>query len=136
MYISSDRYSRGEPVMSGEASPEGVRRMADVLRGGGTMLSETCPQCSSPLFRLASGDIYCVNCNRKVVIVKDDLEASQVVSPSVLGSLEETIVLKLQELDRQMRNEGDSRNLQSTVTTITGLLDALQRIRHFKKSSA
>lgn len=58
---------------------ENVKRMADVLRSGAAMLGETCPQCSSPLFKLHTNEIFCVNCNRKILIVKDDAEAVKAV---------------------------------------------------------
>ncbi|MEN3059018.1 MAG: Sjogren's syndrome/scleroderma autoantigen 1 family protein, partial [Candidatus Methanosuratincola petrocarbonis] len=47
-----------------------VKRMADLLREGATMLSQACPECKTPLFRLSSGEVICPGCNKRVVFAK------------------------------------------------------------------
>jgi UPF0148 protein len=43
-------------------SDEGVRKMAKLLSAGATMLSKSCPNCGSPLFKLKNGKILCASC--------------------------------------------------------------------------
>jgi UPF0148 protein len=38
---------------------ENVKKMAELLRGGSTMLSHSCPDCKTPLFKLTDGEIIC-----------------------------------------------------------------------------
>ncbi len=47
--------------------------MAELLRSGHTMLNEACPECNNPIFRDKEGNLLCPSCNKKVVIVKNDL---------------------------------------------------------------
>ncbi len=46
-----------------------LRSMADLLRSGATLTSLACPVCSSPLFRLKNGELWCAQCEKKVVVV-------------------------------------------------------------------
>ncbi|MGD2142812.1 MAG: Sjogren's syndrome/scleroderma autoantigen 1 family protein, partial [Candidatus Bathyarchaeota archaeon] len=47
-------------------SGDSMKSMAELLRSGATMLSRSCPECDSPLFKLKSGDIVCAKCQRRV----------------------------------------------------------------------
>jgi len=46
-----------------------VRAMADLLRSGATLTDLSCPVCASPIFRLKSGDLWCAQCRKKVIVV-------------------------------------------------------------------
>ncbi|MCW8801964.1 MAG: hypothetical protein OQK81_01255, partial [Candidatus Bathyarchaeota archaeon] len=50
---------------------ESIKVMADLLRQGATLTQFSCPACSSPLFKLKNKDIWCVKCQKKVIIVKE-----------------------------------------------------------------
>ena len=52
-------------------SDDSMKQMAELLRSGAKMLSQSCPECGSPLFQLKSGEIWCANCQRRVVIVSE-----------------------------------------------------------------
>ena len=84
-----------------------IKRMAEALKTGATMLNQPCPQCSSPLFKLPSGEIYCFTCDRKVVIVKSDEEVLRASLPSTLIRLEESLMVKLQQLEQKIRGAED-----------------------------
>jgi uncharacterized Zn finger protein (UPF0148 family) len=112
---------------------EEIKKMADLLKSGGAMLKESCPQCASPLFRTPSGDIYCVNCNRKVVIVKTEEEAAKLTTPVTLASLEEAILLKLQYLEQKIRAEENVETLQALVSLTNSYLETLERVRKVRK---
>jgi len=110
-----------------------IKRMADLLRSGAAMLSEACPKCNAPLFKLSSGEVYCANCNQKVVIVREGEEAAEAIKPSTLAALEETILLKLQEIERKIRNSRLER-LQPTANLVNSLLDVLEKVRKLRKT--
>lgn len=52
-------------------SEKSVKKMANLLRNGATMLDLYCPQCSGILFRLQNDDVFCPNCNQKVILLKN-----------------------------------------------------------------
>jgi len=120
---------------------EDVKKMADMLRGGATMLSEQCPVCSSPLFKLHD-ETFCVKCNRRVVIVKEGEEAPQmkderevppVASATVSALIEETALAKLQEIISQARGERDAGRLQQLGSSIMTWLEVLEKVKKIGK---
>ncbi len=113
---------------------ENLKKMAEILKSGATMLQEACPQCYSPLFKLPSGEVYCAKCDRRVVIEKDEGEAPEAASPTMLSSLEETILRKLKDAENQMNIGKEPQELQPLVNLILGYLDILQTIRQLRES--
>jgi len=105
-----------------------LKRMADALKQGAIMLDLQCPVCASPLFRLRSGEIWCVNCQKRVVIVKEGQDVLSAASDILLGSLEETLLMKLRELDQMLREEKDPQRLGELGLLLSRLLDNLERI--------
>ncbi|RLG90888.1 MAG: hypothetical protein DRO36_05295 [Candidatus Hecatellales archaeon] len=119
--------------MEGRILESNVKKMAEALKAGATMLEESCPQCSSPLFKLPSGEIYCLTCNRRVILVKSDEEALETGTPAALNLLEETLVKKLLELEQKIRVEEDTKNLQNHLNLTLSYLEALEKIRRIKR---
>lgn len=114
-----------------------VKKMADMLRRGAAMLSEQCPVCSSPLFKLHD-EIFCVKCNRRVVIVKEGEEAPQVKeetkaqpvpSPTVAATIEEVALAKLQEITAQAKSERDPVRLQQLGSSILTWLEVFEKTK-------
>src|SRR5713101_1492146 len=112
-----------------------VRRMADLLKSGATMLSDTCPVCGSPLFRV-KGEVFCAKCNKPVVYEKATATGpSATVSPShLLDSLEQTIVSKLSEANEAMKNEREPERLAVYSNLVFGWLSTLEKLRSAKES--
>jgi UPF0148 protein len=54
-----------------------VKKIAQLVRAGATLTSYTCPACGTVLVRLKTGELYCANCERAVVLVKTEEEAQQ-----------------------------------------------------------
>ncbi len=79
-----------------------VKKMAELLKSGATMLAETCPVkgCNLPLFRLKSGEIVCP-VHGKVYLVKTEEEAKQIEEEltikNVLDKLEQNILRVINE---------------------------------------
>ena len=113
---------------------EDLKKMAEMLKSGATMLQEACPQCHSPLFKLTSGVVYCAKCDRRIVIVKSGEEAPQAAPPITLSSLETTILRKLNDIEDQLNLEKDPTELQPLLTLIIGYLDILQRIKNLREN--
>ena len=130
--------SSGGPKAGGGRSrraeeAEVLRRMADMLRRGAVMLNLQCPACSSPLFRLRSGEIWCARCQKRVVVVEEGQDETVATSDILLGSLEQTLLRKLGELDKMMREEEDLSRLRELSSLLSGLLDNLERLRKMTK---
>ena len=108
-----------------------IKRMADLLRQGSTLTDLACPACSSPLFKLKSGDLWCAKCEKKVIIVKQGEEPT--TSHIVLDTLEATLLVKIQEIQNKMQHEERTEELQKLGTTLSELLENLEKIKKIKK---
>jgi len=110
-----------------------LRTMADLLRGGATLTERSCPACSSPLFKLKSGDLWCAQCQKRVIVVEEGTQPAETTGPMLLSSLESTVLTKIQELDGKIRGETEPERLQTLSTILSGLLENLERIRRLKR---
>jgi len=108
--------------------------MADMLRQGATLTELSCPACSSPLFKLRSGDLWCARCQKRVIVVKEGEPSIGATSPVLLTSLESTILTKIQEIEREIKEEKDPEKLQKLGTILSTLLEDLERIRKMKRT--
>ena len=104
-------------------SPEVIKRMADLLRAGAAMLSERCPACGLPLFRLRSGEIVCP-VHGRVYVVRDESEASRVTVRGVLEELERFVAHRLSDV---MRRAGAAPG-NSVADELRSWLDVLERV--------
>ena len=109
-----------------------MKQMVELLRSGATMLSYSCPECASPLFRLKTGEIWCANCDRRVVIVTEGEEAS-VEAGAQLASLERAIVDKLASMSGRLAEESDPESLKAVAEVLEALLASLERLRKIRK---
>lgn len=110
-----------------------VKRMADLLRSGATMLQETCPVCSTPLFRLGK-DTFCPKCNRPVAIVKSAEEEVRLASQQVLDNLDQAILEKIAELNATIKNEHGLAPLRELGEAVKTYLSALEQIRKLRSA--
>jgi len=53
-------------------SDQNLKKMANLLQNGATMLDLYCPRCNNILFRLKNETIFCTNCNQEVRVIKDN----------------------------------------------------------------
>src|SRR6266702_2531399 len=94
---------------------EDVKRMADLLKSGATMLSDVCPECGNPLFRV-KGDIFCAKCNKPVVYARATGPQATVSPSLLLETVEQTIVGKISETNALLKLEKDLKKCQYTAT--------------------
>ena len=50
---------------------EDIKKMANLLRTGHTMLNQACPICNNPIFRNSDGLTFCPVCNREVIMYEN-----------------------------------------------------------------
>ena len=108
-----------------------VERMADLLKSGATMLSDTCPQCQSPLFKVKN-ELLCVKCNRPVVVVKATEDESNVVAAQALGKLEQTALMKINEINSSLKVENDPAKIEKLRLSLSDWLTVVERVRKLK----
>ncbi|MEM1530522.1 MAG: Sjogren's syndrome/scleroderma autoantigen 1 family protein [Candidatus Bathyarchaeia archaeon] len=113
-----------------------VRLMADMLRSGATLTDLSCPACASPIFRLKSGELWCAQCQKKVVVVKEEEEAREIEVLSALSQTESTLLTKIWEVNERLKIEEDPEEIRRLSIVISSLLDNLERIRRIGKSKA
>ena len=109
-----------------------VKAMADLLCQGATLTDRACPACSSPLFKLKSGDLWCAKCKKRVIIVEEGAQPTEAARPVILNSLESTILTKIDEVNQKIREETDIDRLQKLNDALSVLLENLQRVRKIK----
>jgi len=112
-----------------------IKIMADLLRQGATLTEHSCPACSSPLFKLRSGDLWCVSCQKRVIIVREGEAEPEATDPTLFSSLESTILAKIQAIEKELKEEKDAEKLRNLGTTLSTLLENLEKIRKMKKAS-
>ena len=98
------------------------------------MLSYSCPECGSPLFRLKSGEIWCARCQKRVIILREGEDEAAVVQRELLWeNLEEAILRKLSRLSGLLSEEEEPERIREIAESISTLLASLQRLRRLKK---
>ncbi|MBD3206433.1 hypothetical protein GF319_08835 [Candidatus Bathyarchaeota archaeon] len=103
-----------------------MKEMAELLRKGASMLSETCPRCGTPLFELPGGEIICPMCQRPVKIVSGETDEEDIEAQ---GSLEETLRKKINLVQGMLEEETETVKMRELIQTLLLLLDARDRVR-------
>ena len=96
------------------------------------MLSKTCPECGSPLFKVGK-DIICAKCNKQVVIVKATQKEDKITEEAVLSNVEQTILSKIKEINDAINSENDKEKLILNSQTLSIWLDILDKIRKLRR---
>lgn len=101
-----------------------IKKMADLLRRGATMLAQACPQCGSPLFKVGN-DTYCAKCDRRIVVVRSGQETGAPASNAVLSQVRDTLTGKLKDVNELVQGENDIETLTKLLQLTVLLLQAL-----------
>jgi UPF0148 protein len=105
--------------------------MSELLKSGATMLSKTCPECGSPLFKVGK-DIICAKCNKQVVI-KATQKEDKITEEAVLSNVEQTVLSKIKEVNDAINSENDKEKLILNSQTLSIWLDILDKIRKLRR---
>ncbi|MDD1776054.1 MAG: hypothetical protein LUP94_01715 [Candidatus Methanomethylicus sp.] len=106
--------------------------MSDLLRSGATMLSQTCPDCKVPLFKLPSGEIICPSCNRRAVFTSSNEVEKVKVEAETTNELDDVILEKTRRLKSLMAKTDNPEQLEKLAKTLIILYDLLDRVRRTK----
>ena len=110
-----------------------IKRMATLLRHGAALTDLSCPACSSPLFRLKDGTLWCGKCEKKVIVVKEG-EEQEKASNATYDKLEATLLTKVQEIQDKINKTEDIEELQKLSTALSEILGNLEKIKQMKKA--
>lgn len=108
-----------------------VKKMADLLRRGATMLAESCPQCGSPLFKVGD-DVYCAKCDRRIVYAKSGDEIEPQAVKTLIPELRVTLIGKLKALNELVESENDIETLTRIANLMILLLQSLHHLESMK----
>lgn len=109
-----------------------VKRMADLLREGAVMLSQVCPDCKTPLFRLRGGEVICPGCSRRVVFAKASEAEMVAAQAAVTSSLEDVILKKISAVQLELQKTSDLGEIERGAGVLSALFDLLEKIRKIK----
>ena len=103
-----------------------MKQMAELLRKGAIMLSESCPECNTPLFKLKDGSLICSMCNKPVVMVSSDTDTETIAKQ---GSIDQTLMKKINEIQEMLEHEKDPIKINTLLETLMKLLDAREKLK-------
>lgn len=113
--------------------PKNVKNMADLLRQGATLTELSCPACSSPLFRMQRGELWCGQCEKRVIVVKEGTSPVEAKSSASLTRLESTLLTKIEEIEGKIKEENDPEELEKLGKLLSTLLENLEKVRRTKR---
>jgi len=96
------------------------------------MLAEPCPNCSSPLFRLRSGEVRCVNCDAVIRPVVDERKPGTIPSDMALQNLEKRVLELLSQYGKKLES-ADGDEAEKLLGQIEVCLSVLGKIRDLVK---
>lgn len=111
-----------------------IQHMVDMLKQGATLTELACPACASPLFRLKTGELWCVKCEKRVIVLKEGEDAEKVTGQAQLVALESTMLAKIQAIEKRIREEENVAELQKLNEVLASLLETLEKLKKAKKA--
>lgn len=77
--------------------------------------------------------MWCAQCQKRVIVVEEGTQLIEATSPVLLGALESTLLIKIQEMEQKIKAEADPERLQRLNTVLSAMLENLQRVRRMKR---
>lgn len=112
-------------------SEDYVKKAAELLKMGATLLSDTCPVCHVPLFKFR-GDVFCPKCGRKIILVKGEREAVAARTPIALADVEETLIAKILDVNIRLTSMEDLDDIKKAGEVLNILLKTLSLVRELR----
>lgn len=109
-----------------KVSEGSLKNMGELLRKGARMLSESCPECNTPIFQLKDGSLLCPMCDKQVVIVPASTDTEAMKQQN---RLEDTLNKKIQQLQDQLEEELDPEKINALLETLGKLIDTRDKLK-------
>jgi len=110
-----------------------LQTMANLLKQGAALTDLSCPACASPLFKLKTGELWCAKCQKRVIMVKEGETTTEATRTILLSTLESTVLTKIQDLEKRLKEETDPTKLEKLTATLSSLLENLEKIKKMKR---
>jgi UPF0148 protein len=88
--------------------------------------------CSSPLFKLTSGELWCGQCQKQAVFVKEGETEARITRPIAMDSLEYTLLGKIRSIELKIKETDEPDRLQNLGTVLSTFLENLERIKRIR----
>ena len=82
---------------------------------------------------MKNGDLWCGQCQKKVIVVKEGEEIGKAQHLTTLSTIENTLLEKMLEVNEKIRTTNNLDDLQKLSLTLSSLLENLNRIRTLGK---
>jgi len=109
-----------------------LQNMADLLKQGARLTELSCPACSSPLFKLKSRELWCVKCQKRVLVIKEGETPEEATRSIMLSGVESTVLAKIREVQAKINEEKDPAQLEKLSATLASLLENLEKIKKIR----
>ncbi len=112
-----------------------VKRGANLLLQGAALTDLACPNCTSPLFRLKDGTLWCAKDEKKVIVVKEGQEPPKqtaVATTNAYDKLEATLMAKIEDIQVKIEKTQDIDELQKLTLALSELLNSVEKIKKIK----
>ena len=103
-----------------------LKNMGELLRKGAKMLSQSCPECNTPIFQLTDGSLYCAMCEKPVMYVPADTDTEAMEQQN---RLEETLSKKIKQVQDKIEEEMDPEKLGILLDTLGKLIDTQAKLK-------
>ena len=111
-----------------------IRKMADLLKSGATMLSITCPKDKVPLFKLKTGEVICPVCGTRFYIVQSEAEHATVTASIALENLERNVVTKINQINELLSTLDASSVSKEMLESLKLWLEILEKIETLRRA--
>ena len=108
-------------------SSDVVKKIAQLVRAGAALTPYTCPACGTVLVRLKTGELYCANCVRTVVLVRSDEEAQQALEVVQLREVRRIVFDKIIQLGKEIEKLS-APEMVDHLRSLSLLLDIYERL--------
>ncbi|ACB39618.1 Sjogren's syndrome/scleroderma autoantigen 1 family protein [Pyrobaculum neutrophilum] len=112
-----------------------VKKIAQLVRAGAALTPYTCPACGTVLVRLKTGELYCANCEKTVVLVKTEEEAQEKLEVIQLREVRRIVFDKILQLGRELEKLSAS-EMVDHLRSMSLLLDIYERLSRVQSESS
>jgi len=81
---------------------------------------------------MKSGEIYCANCDKKVLIVKDEAQLESIMQNGILDDTLKVINMKIKQLNQQLDSEKEFDALYKMTRLLISYLESLEKLKTLK----
>jgi uncharacterized Zn finger protein (UPF0148 family) len=129
---------------------DNIRKMADLLRSGNTMLNKACPVCNNPIFRNRNKENFCPTCNRNVLIVNDNSPQDEILKEretinnikdkdlsknqtELFTRLKLVLYENIDQITQNLKSTNQIQDIEAYSRILINYLDILSKISYFQK---